>query len=470
MAYGGYSYTDLKYKPDPKNDFVVLFWTKSQMNIEKTAEALAAESSVGSWTRLRTMNNVVWEKYRARVFWIGKVSAKSGFIKIAYPIEHFDVKNLSQFQASVLGNVFGLKELEELYVFDISIPKNYQKRFKGAALGLGGIRKLVGTEKTKRPHMGTIVKPKVGLTPKEWANVAYKSYLGGLDLVKDDENLVDQKFCKWKERLNEVVNAIEKAEGETGQHHIYSSSITDKQSRMIERVDYLNEMGLNKKVIVMLDIYILGLSTVEEILEITRKYKFAIHGHRAGFAAANRGSFGVNFQVYEKFYRLLGIDQLHVGTGVGKMEGSPLAIKRLHELAENFSLKEKLYFGSLEMEFEKNIKPILSIASGGVDAGKVDAIIALHGKNTNIQAGAGVHGHSGGTVKGAISMKQAVEAVMKGVAAPEYAKTHPELSQALKIWGYSDPKEIYKEIEYERKNYKKMTLEALKKGRAGVIF
>ena len=463
--YGGYSYLDYKYVPDKENDFIVLFWARGSISIEKIAEAIAAESSVGSWTKLKTMNDIVWTHYRARVFDIKKVDGKSGFIKIAYPLEHFDIKDIPQFQASVLGNIFGLKELEELYVFDISFPVGYQRQFTGPVLGLDGIRKLAGTLKSRRPHIGTIVKPKVGLTAKEWARVAYDAYSGGLDLVKDDENLVDQDFCKWKDRLHETVKSIEKAGGETNQNHLYSSNITDKYSRMVERVEYLNEMGLQRYVIVMLDTYVLGISALQEILEITKKYKFATHGHRAGFAAANRGNFGINFQVYEKFYRLLGIDQLHIGTGIGKMEGSPLMIKRYHDIADQFKLDEKLYLGSLEMEFAPGINPMLSIASGGVNASMIDALIALHGKDTNIQAGAGVHGHPGGTKKGAMSMRQAVDAVMKGIPAKEYAKTHPELAAALRTWKYISPAGVIRELEYAQKNGEKLTQVALKKGR-----
>jgi len=464
MVYGGYSYIDKKYSPQ-EDDFVVLLWAKASLDLEKTAEAIAAESSVGSWTKLKTMNDFVWQHYRARVFWTKRVGKNSGFIKIAYPIEHFDGKNILQFQASVLGNIFGLKELQELYVFDISFPKRYQKQFTGPKFGLEGIRRIVGTEKSRRPHIGTIVKPKVGLAPKEWADVAYEAYVGGLDLVKDDENLVDQDFCKWKERLHEVVKTIERAGKETNQNHIYSSNITDRYSRMVERLEYLHEMGLQKNVIVMLDAYVIGMSALQEILELTKRYGFATHGHRAGFAAANRGTYGINFQVYEKFYRLLGIDQLHIGTGVGKMEGSLLMIKRLHDIAEEKKLEEKIYLGSLEMEFYDSISPMLSIASGGLDAGKVDALIALHGFNTNIQAGAGVHGHPGGTRKGAISMRQAVDAVMKNIPAPEYAKTHPELAQALKEWGYFDPSVVIKELQTEKKNAKKLSATVLKIGR-----
>jgi ribulose-bisphosphate carboxylase large chain len=465
MAYGGYSYLDLKYKPDKKNDFIVLMWAKGEETIEKLAEGIAAESSVGSWAKLSTMNDVVWKKYRARVFNIKKVTKNSGFIWIAYPLEHFDSKNLSQFQASVLGNLFGLKELSELYIYDIAFPVNMQKLFKGAYAGLEGLRKMVGTKKSRRPHIGTIVKPKVGLTAKEWADVAYESYVGGLDLVKDDENLVDQDFCRWKDRLHETVKRIEKAQDETGDKKLYSSCVTDKFSRMVERVDYLKSMGLNKNILVMLDVYVLGTSALEEMLDLTRKYKFATHAHRAGYAAPNRGSFGINFQVYEKFYRILGVDQLHIGAGVGKMEGEHIMIKRYHDIAQEMSVDEKLYLGSLEMDFAEHIKPILSIASGGLDAGKMDAAVSLHGKDVNFQAGAGAHGHPGGTRKGAMSMKQALEGLMQGIPSPEYAKTHKELKQALDAWGYFDPKIIEKELANEKKSAKRLTADFFKKGR-----
>lgn len=465
MAYGGYSYADLKYQPDKKNDFVVLMWAKGSEPIEKLAEAIAAESSVGSWTKLSTMNDFVWEHCRARIFKIKKVTKNSGFIWMAYPLEHFDAKNLSQFQASVLGNLFGLKELSELYIYDIAFPVNQQKLFKGAYAGIEGLRKMVGTQKTRRPHIGTIVKPKVGLTAKEWADVAYDSFVGGLDLVKDDENLVDQDFCRWKDRLHNTVKAIEKAEAETGENKLYSCNVSDRFSRMVERVDYLKSLGLNKKVLVMLDVYVMGMSSLEDMLDLTRKYKFATHAHRAGYAAPNRGSFGINFGVYEKFYRILGVDQLHIGAGVGKMEGEHLMIKRYHDIAQEMSLDEKLYLGMLEMDYADHIKPILSIASGGLDAGKLDAAVALHGVDVNFQAGAGAHGHPGGTVKGAMSMRQALDGLMQGIPSPEYAKTHKELKQALDKWGYFDPKIIEKELAAEKKNSKKWTAELLKKGR-----
>jgi len=439
MAYGGYTYLDLDYVPS-ENDFVVLMYTKGKYNLERLAEAIASESSVGTWTKIHTMNEHVFKHYRARIFKLFKVRENEGFVFIAYPLEHFDIKNFNQFQASVLGNIFGMKELEMLYILDIKFPKKYQKQFSGPANGLEGVRKYIGTEKNKRPHVGTIVKPKVGLAPKEFAKVAYEAWANGLDLVKDDENLVDQDFCKWEDRFNAVFEAKEKAELETGEKKIYCVNITDSSiERMEERVEKVVERGHN---CVMLDVYVLGITALQHMLEITKKHKLVVHAHRAGYAAWHRGDYGVNFQILEKVYRLMGVDQLHIGTGVGKMEGGALLIRRFHEIAEKYKGEEEFYLGSLDFEFCDHIKPLMPVASGGLDPSKVDALIAIHGKNITIQAGGGVHGHPKGTAKGAVALRQAAEAVAQGMTVKEYAKDHKELKEAIKHWGYVDPKEI----------------------------
>ncbi len=454
MTYGGYNYIEFDYEPS-EDDFIALFWIRGKEKIEKLAEAVASESSVGTWTAIKTMNETVLKNYRARIFRIEKVSETAGYVFIAYPFQHFDTKNLLQFQASVLGNIFGLKELDELYVLDIKFPLKFQKQFNGPLYGLNGIRRCVGTHKSKRPHVGTIVKPKVGLTPKEFANVAYDAWVGGLDLVKDDENLVDQGFCRWKERFDATFEAMDKAERETGEKKIYCTNITDVSfERMIERMDYVVERGHN---FIMLDVYILGLAALNHLVGEARKRKLAIHAHRAGYAAWHRGSFGVNFQIMEKLYRIVGVDQLHIGTGVGKMEGGALLIKHFHELAEKRKVGEKLYLGALQFEYTPHIKPIMPVASGGLDPARMEALIALHGKNVTAQAGGGVHGHPGGTRAGAKAMRDAAEAVASGISLKEYARKSKELKEALEHFNYIDPREIMEKLEFERKNRELLT-------------
>lgn len=68
-----------------------------------------------------------------------------------------------------------------------------------------------------RPLIGTIVKPKLGLTPKEQSDVAYKTWIGGIDLVKDDENLTSMNFSRFEERVSRVLELKDRAEEETGE-------------------------------------------------------------------------------------------------------------------------------------------------------------------------------------------------------------------------------------------------------------
>ena len=446
MVYGGYEYIDFSYEPSEK-DFVVLAWIKAKTKLEKAAEAVAAESSVGTWTDIKTMNSYVFENYRARIFKITKVSENSGFVYIAYPYEHFDTKNLCQFWASVFGNVFGMKELEELYYLDLKIPEKFQKQFEGPLYGLEGVREYVGTKSNRRPHIGTIVKPKVGLNPEEFAKVCYESWVGGLDLVKDDENLVDQDFCKWRDRFDKVFDALDKAESETGEKKMYLTNITDVSlERMYERIDYIKERGHKQ---VMLDVYILGFPALNRVLQETRKAKLITHAHRAGYAAWHRGNFGINFGILEKVYRLLGVDQLHIGTGVGKMEGGTLLINYFHKIAVERELEEKEHLGFLTMKFADHIKPLMPVASGGLDPTKVDALIVVHGKDVTIQAGGGVHGHPDGTLAGAKALRQAVDIVTSGYKTIDEKEKYPELQKAFDKWGYTDPKEYEKILSIE---------------------
>ena len=130
------------------------------------------------------------------------------------PLDHFDTKNLLQILASIRGNIYGLSELEALKFLDIRLPRKLQRHFMGPRFGLEGVRNRLGTNVSRRPHLGTIVKPKVGLAPKEWAEVAYDAFIGGVDFVKDDENLVDQAVVEQgaleKSNVQTMLDVLEK--------------------------------------------------------------------------------------------------------------------------------------------------------------------------------------------------------------------------------------------------------------------
>ncbi|MCD6462069.1 MAG: ribulose-bisphosphate carboxylase large subunit [Thermoplasmata archaeon] len=439
MVYGGYSYLDEGYEPDPDGDLVVLHWVRGRFSLEKLAEALAAESSVGTWTEIKTINDRVLREYRARVFRLHKVGETSGFVWIAYPLEHFDARNIAQVLASIRGNVYGLTELEALKFLDIRIPRRFQEFYKGPGYGIEGIRERVGSTGSGRPHVGTIVKPKVGLAPGEWADVAYEAWMGGCDFVKDDENLVDQPFCRFEERVMEVLERVDRVKEETGRRVMYAPNITDRWSRMLERMDFLKSQGWD---VAMLDVYMMGYPMVQEAVETLHERGFIVHAHRAGHTAETRGEFGANYAVFAKIWRLLGVDQLHTGTGVGKMEGSPLLIRRYGRIVRERHIPEALELLSLGQEWSDHIRSVMPVASGGLDPGRVDALAVIYGRDFVAQAGGGIHGHPDGTRAGARALRAAAEAVAEGVSSVEKAGEVPELKRALDKWGYVNPEDI----------------------------
>ena len=135
--------------------------------------------------------------------------------------------------SSVAGNVFGLKALKNLRLLDIEFPKAFSPASMGPTFGIAGIRKLLKVP--KRPLVGTIIKPKLGLKTEDHAKVAYEAWLGGCDVVKDDENLSSQKFNPFEDRLSETLESRDKAQSETGERKVYMVNITAETDTMMQR-------------------------------------------------------------------------------------------------------------------------------------------------------------------------------------------------------------------------------------------
>jgi ribulose-bisphosphate carboxylase large chain len=400
-------FINLSYKPK-ETDLVCTFYVEPEgISLKEAAGGVAAESSVGTWTQLTTEKPYV-KKLAAHVF-----SIERSVIKIAYPIELFEQGNMPNILSSVAGNVFGLKALKNLRLLDIAFPEALLNGFKGPQYGIEGIRKLLKVP--KRPLVGTIIKPKLGLNTKDHAKVAYDAWLGGCDVVKDDENLSSQKFNPFDERLIQTLEARDKAQDETGERKVYMINVTAETNLMIERADNVVAQGGEY---IMVDILTCGWSALQTLRE--QNFKVVIHAHRAGHAAFTKNQLhGIAMKPIASVARIIGVDQLHVGTVVGKMsETKP-------EVLENISAC-KSTLGDL--------MPVLPVASGGLYPQLVPALLETFGNDVVLQAGGGIHGHPEGTVDGAKAMRQAVDATLEGQSLIEYAKAHKELMLALEHW------------------------------------
>ncbi len=418
-------FLDLDYKPS-KEDLICLFKIKPAkgFSVEKVAIRVAAESSNGTWTALRIPNHII--KLSAKVY-----SIDGEYVKIAYPNDLFEEGNMPQILSSIAGNVFGMKALDGLRLIDVKWPLNIIRSFKGPQFGVDGIRKILKIE--KRPITATVPKPKVGYYAEEHAQHGYEIWSGGVDLLKDDENLSNQKFNKFEERLELSMKMRDKAENETGERKSYLINITAEVEEMKKRArlvkDYNNEY-------IMIDIFTTGWSSVQTIRDICQDLGLAIHAHRAFHAAFDRNpEHGISMKVLAEIARMQGVDQLHIG-GLGKLAGGRTEVK--NNYIKCYSDSNVTDFEMLEQDWY-GTKPVFSVCSGGLHPGIMHRLMDLLSTDIVIQAGGGVLGHPEGTQSGAKALRQAIDAYMKEITVKDYAKTHQELAQALKLWGDETP-------------------------------
>ncbi len=416
------NFTDLKYKPK-STDVICQFKIipAKGYSFKDVCSIVAGESSVGTWTDIKTMNPKIGKTLAPKVYYLDE---KNKRCRIAYPLGLFELGNLPEIMSSIGGNIYGMKSADGLRWEDVKIPEKMLKSFRGPQFGIEGIRKYLKVY--DRPLVGTIVKPKVGLTSKEHAKVAYNSWIGGCDIVKDDENLTSQKFNEFKKRFLLTIAACKKAEKETGEKKVYFINCTAECEEMVRRINFVQQHGGNY---IMLDILTLGWSA----LQTARNHaKLPIHAHRAGHAMFDRNpEQGMAMEVIAQLARMIGMDSLHIGTAYGKMSGEKDEVMHIEqEMESEFTKQTK---ENLSQEWF-GVKPVLAVASGGVYPAIVPNIIEFMGKEVVLQAGGGIHGHPDGTISGAKAMRQAVDASLKNISLNEYAKTHVELKKALEKW------------------------------------
>src|SRR3989344_998997 len=326
-----YEYLKLGY--EPRNNIVCLFRIEPAkgLSVIEAAKNVALESSTGTWTKVGTEKSYM-NALAAKVF-----SIKGNLVKIAYPAELFERGNVPNILSSVAGNIFGMKAVKNLRLEDISFPKSIIKGFKGPVFGTKGIRKIMKIK--NRPLLGTIIKPKLGLKTKDHAKSAYESWMGGCDFVKDDENLASQKFNEFEERVARTLENANKAEEETGEKKAYLINVTAETEEMLRRAQLVKELGGK---FIMVDIITAGFAGLQTLRNAN--LKLAIHAHRAMHAAMTRNpKHGIRMIVLADFARLIGIDSLHIGTGIGKLEGDIKDIIELEEEIEFNNVRETKY-------------------------------------------------------------------------------------------------------------------------------
>lgn len=405
---------------------------------------IAAEESTGTWDpELKTIEDEEMDndtKHNMKILQakIVGVNYQTGMAAIALPKQGFEYGSIPQLLSVVEGNYNGMTSAAYgVRLEDLDFPDDYANSFIGPTIGNEGIKKILGDKIT----VGTIVKPKTGLSVADWAKCAKKSFENGLDVVKDDENLTNQDYCRFEERARAVLSDIKELKKKTNRNFVYVPNITHGDiDEMIKRGELIRTLGGN---CLMIDVLACGFAAVQTI---RKKFpEMILHGHRAGHG--DRTIFpeiivdgkkiqlrhGTSMKAIALFARLAGIDQLHIGAPEGKME------------ATERTVLENLEACTRPLGKIKTVRPICSGGLKSTVMWTVSKVMDPTGKGISqdfiFQAGGGTHAHDLGTPGGAKSLAQARDAIRQGLTPFEAISRFFETLLAFRKWD----KSIYKE-------------------------
>jgi len=268
LAAGVTPYAEMGYwQPDyePKDtDILCAFRITPQPGVDsvEAAAAVAGESSTATWTVVWTDRLSAYEHYQARAYRVEPVAGnpEQYIAYIAYDIDLFEEGSIANLTSSIIGNVFGFKALKALRLEDMRIPVAYVKTFQGPPHGIVMEREYLN--KFGRPILGATVKPKLGLSAKNYGRVVYEALRGGLDFTKDDENINSQPFMRWRDRFLFCMEAVSRAEASSGEikGHYMNVTAADMES-MYERADFAKQIGSS---IIMMDLTV-GITAMQSM-------------------------------------------------------------------------------------------------------------------------------------------------------------------------------------------------------------
>jgi ribulose-bisphosphate carboxylase large chain len=431
---------------EPKDsDILAAFRLVPQSGVDpiEAGAAVAGESSTATWTVVWTDLLSAYEHYQAKCYRVDPVPGTDQYIAyIAYDLDLFEEASIANMSSSIIGNVFGFKALKSLRLEDLRIPPHYAKTFQGPPHGIVMEREYLN--KYGRPLLGATIKPKLGLSARNYGRVVYEALRGGLDFTKDDENINSQPFMRWRDRWLFSMEAVNRAQMESGEVKGHYLNVTaGTMEEMYERAEFAKELG---SIVIMVDLTI-GYTAIQSMSKWARKNGVLLHMHRASHSTFTRQkTHGVNFRVITKWLRLAGCDHLHSGTVVGKLEGDPNAVKGYCLTMRENKIEARPELGLYFEQDWASLAPVMPVASGGIHAGQMHLLLDHFGEDVIFQFGGGTIGHPDGVAAGAEANRVALEAMVQARnAGRDYlnegpdilkkaARHSPPLAKALEIW------------------------------------
>jgi len=398
--------------------------------LQQAAEIMAGEQSAGTFVKVPGETPELKENHGARVESITELEIvdrpslpgakrpdnskiRQAEVKLSFPLSNMGT-SLTIAWTTVSGNLYELAPFSGLRLLDVEFPQAFADVYGGPQFSVDGTRTLTGVE--GRPVIGTIIKPSVGLSPEKTAELVETLCEAGLDFIKDDELMANGPHSPFEERVKAVMRVVNDHADKTGKKVMVAFNITADLDDMYRHHDIVLEHG---GTCVMINLIAVGLAGVHAIRQHAQ---LPIHGHRNGWGMMTRQPvLGMDYEAFQKFFRLAGVDHMHVNGIRNKFcESDESSIRSARACLTPF-------FGGYEA---------MPVFSSGQWAGQApDTYQALNSVDLIYLAGGGIMAHPDGPAAGVASLRQGWEAVIAGVSLPEYALTHSELQRAIEMYG-----------------------------------
>lgn len=408
---------------------IATYVIETSLPLAAAAEVLAGEQSTGTFVRVERESDDLRARFAAQVESIQEIPLtgarplpgsvgdpalrRRAILRLRFPLDNFG-PSLPNLLAAVAGNLFELKELAAIRLIDLDLPPAFAERYAGPGFGVEGTRRLMS-----RPEgvmIGTIVKPSVGLSPADLAELAGQLAAAGIDFIKDDELQGNGPSAPLAERVKAVMPVLERHADRTGVKPMYAFNITDDIGRLQANHDLVVEAGGTA---VMACVNLVGLAGIEYLRTFST---VPIHAHRAMLGAIARSQqVGIAYRAWQKLARLSGADHLHTNGISNKFYESDAEV--LDAIA---AVREPLL----------GLTPTLPVLSSGQWAGLAHATYEAVGTtDLLVLAGGGIHGHPDGAAGGVTSMRDAWASAERGESASSAFEASEALRRAAERFG-----------------------------------
>lgn len=402
---------------------------ETSLPLPQAAEVLAGEQSTGTFVRVERESDDVRARFAAQVESLEEVpltaasplpgavgdpaSRRRARLRLRFPLDNFG-PSIPNLQAAVAGNLFEIKELAAVKLTDLELPPAFAARYGGPRFGLDGTRELVG--RPRGALIGTIVKPSIGLSPAELAEVVAELAAAGVDFIKDDELQGNGPTAPLAERVAAVMPVLHAHADRTGRMPMYAFNITDDIHLLEPNHDLVVDAG---GTCVMVCINMVGLAG---LAHVNRFAQVPVHGHRAMFGAISRSEqLGFSFRAWQKLARLSGADHLHTNGISNKFyESDAQVLSAITDVRA-------------PMHGIRGTVPVLSSGQwGGLAHATYDAVGS---SDLLVLSGGGIHGHPDGAAAGVASMRDAWASAERGESVSEALAGSPALRRATEVFG-----------------------------------